>query len=56
MSLQGKQAAPSALRELQKRYVRCAEVAFGDRAAARKAGYEPAPLDTVVQVCAVQDN
>ena len=48
--VQGRQAAASVRRDLQKRYERCAEVAFGGRAAGKEAGYEVAPLETVVQV------
>lgn len=48
--VQGRQAAASVRRDLQKRYERCAEVAFGSRVAAKEAGYEAAPLETVVQV------
>jgi hypothetical protein len=49
-NVQGRQVAASVRRDLQKRYDRCAEVAFGSCAAAKEAGYEAAPLDTVVQV------
>ena len=48
--VQGRQAAASVRRDLQQRYERCAEVAFGSRAAVQEAGYEAAPLETVVQV------